>query len=257
MAGTHADMAGLEDVVEDFPPISLGELEARAALQRRTDRKYLLGADRLDVVRELRGDHQALEVDGRRLSAYDSVYFETPDLRCFTDHIEGRRPRFKIRTRLYAETGVCSLEVKIAREDGETVKHHLDYAERDHGTLTSKARDFIGETLGYLTPGDLRPTLRTTFRRATLAARDGGERITVDTDLRLATPDGAEVRLRDDLVLVEAKSEDGDGPFDRLMQRAGVEEVSLSKYRAGIGLLTADAGEPGPAAGCFVAAARQ
>jgi hypothetical protein len=254
--GEPGNHVALADVVGGLAAIGLEELEARAALQRRTDRKYVLPTDRLELLTELRDDHLALEIEGRRLSAYDSVYFDTPDLRCYADHVAGRRPRFKIRSRLYAETGVCSLEIKIAQEVGETAKHHLDYAERDHGTLTPEGRDFVAETLGDQAPAELGPTLRTTFRRATIAARDGDERITADADLRLARPDGASMRLRDDLVLVEAKSADGDAPFDRLMQSAGIEEVSLSKYKTGIGLLVAD-DDVGPAARCFVTAARQ
>ena len=232
-------MPDLADIVDDFAPITLEELDERAALQRRTDRKYLLPTDRITLLCALRDDHEALAIDGRRLSSYDSVYFDTPDLRCYTEHVAGRRPRFKIRSRLYADTGVCSFEVKIARENGETSKHHLPYDERDHGTLTEAARDFVTEALGDLAPDDLEPTLRTTFRRATLAAHDGSERVTADVDLRLATPDGEAAAPLDGAVLVEAKSEDGDAPFDRLMQQTGIDEISLSKYRLGIERLSA------------------
>lgn len=245
----------LADAIADFAPVDLEELDARAALQRRTDRKYLVPAERLEIISELRADHEALAIEGTRLSAYDSVYFDTTQLRSFADHVAGRRPRFKIRSRLYADTGVCSLEVKIAREDGDTVKHHLDYAAEDHGSLTPAARAFLDDTLGEAAPADLTPTLTTSFRRATLAARDGRERITADVDLRLATPGGACVRLRDDLVLVEVKSPDGNGPLDRLLDAAGIAEVSLSKYRAGISLLVRNDDEAGPAAPCFVAGA--
>ena len=34
---------------------------------------------------------------------YESVYFDTPDLRCFPGHVEGREPRCKVRSRLYAD----------------------------------------------------------------------------------------------------------------------------------------------------------
>lgn len=40
--------------------------------------------------------------------------------------------------------------------------------------------------------------------------------------------------MRDDLVLVETKSERGDSPADRQLAAMGVEIISLSKYRVGM-----------------------
>ena len=79
------------DLFDRFEPIDLETLDAQAALQQRVDNKY-----------------RTLEIDGRRASLYESVYFDTGSLRCFDDHVEGRVPRAKIRTRLYVEThGTC------------------------------------------------------------------------------------------------------------------------------------------------------
>jgi hypothetical protein len=232
----------VSNAVAGLEPIGLEELDARAALQRRVDRKYVLPAAVFaELIDELRADHDALEVADTRLAAYESVYFDTPDLRSFHDHVEDRAPRFKVRTRLYADSDVCSLELKIKREDGETDKRHVDYDPDDHGSLTTEAFAFLDRELRRRTdralPDDLEPALTTAFRRATLVARDAQQRATVDVDLRLVRPDGRTARLPDDLVLVETKTPDGDGPCERLLRDAGVEEVSLSKYRTGIALL--------------------
>ena len=71
----------------------------------------------------------------------------------------------------------------------------------------------------------------------TLAARDGGARLTIDLGVTLATMDGASVRMRDGLALVETKSEDGESPADRRLAEVGAPAVSLSKYRTGIDAL--------------------
>src|SRR5204862_8088581 len=117
------------------------------------------------------------------------------------------------------------------------------------------ATDCVGEALDNVDlelHEPLAPRLRTSFRRATLAAREGAERLTCDIGVRLRAPDGDAVGLRDDLVLLEAKSEDGDSPADRLLADMGVDPVSLSKYRVGIALLGGvDAGEQ-PGQGFFV-----
>ena len=80
-------------------------------------------------------------------------------------------------------------------------------------------------------------TLQTSFRRTTLAARDGGARLTIDRDVTLARMDGEAVRLRDGLALVETKSEDGESPGDRALAELGAREAAISKYRTGIDAL--------------------
>jgi VTC domain len=219
------------------------------ALRRRIDHKYLLAWERFaELASPLRESHEALEVDGSRLFSYSSVYFDTPDLLCFREHVDGRLPRFKVRSRAYHESGVCSFEVKVKVDDDETDKANLDYDISDHGQITPEARRFlekvIVDTTGRDAPEELRPALTTSFRRGTLGARDGSDRITIDFGLRVKRPDGAAVCLSSEQVVVETKSEAGDGRLDRIMREAGQAPISLSKYRLGIGALAAHDPDP-------------
>ena len=227
---------GRDDVdlpLDDLRPISLDELDERAALLRRVDNKYVADREQLaQLVERLAGDHDVLEIDGRRVFAYDTVYLDTEDLRCFRDHTEDVRPRFKARTRCYVDAGDCVFEVKVKREDGETDKRQTD-------DLDAR-RELVDETLrddGIEPPGELHEVLRTSFDRVTLAAREGGARLTIDLGVTLATMDGESVRMRDGLALVETKSEDGESPGDRALAELGARSVSLSKYRTGIDAL--------------------
>jgi hypothetical protein len=157
-------------------------------------------------------------------------------------------PRFKIRSRAYHESGICSFEVKVKLADDETAKDNLDYDLSDHGQITPDARRFlekvISDATGQDAPDELRPALTTRFRRGTLGAKDGSDRITIDFELRLERPDDRAVCLVPDHVVVETKSEAGDGRFDGIMREAGVSPISLSKYRLGIGALAADDPDP-------------
>jgi hypothetical protein len=239
MANSTAARAA--DLLSGLGAISLDGLEERAALLKRIDRKYVLEADVFEaLIDRLAGDHDALEIDDRRLFAYRSVYFDTPDLRCFHDHIEDRQPRFKARTRLYRDTGLCHFEVKLKPEDGETDKRQTEHPPERAEELTDDARRLLAEALGPADiepPDDLRAILRTCFDRATLAARDSSARVTCDVDIAMETLEGRAARVRDGLVLVESKSEDGDAPADRVLAELGHEPVSLSKYRVSIDLL--------------------
>ena len=223
--------------------ISLEALDERASLLRRVDNKYLLDQDTLRTfVERLAEDHDALDIDGRRTFAYRSVYFDTPDLRCFHDHVHEREPRFKIRTRCYLDAGDCQLEVKARTQDGETDKRQADAEAGSADRLDDEARRFVDDSIrefGADPPEQLGAVLSTDFTRFTLAAREGASRITTDLHLRLIAAGGHEAHLRDGLALVETKSEDGRSRADSVLRELGVEPVSMSKYRTGIGLLVA------------------
>jgi hypothetical protein len=235
----------VERAMNELEPISLEQLDEQAKLRRRIDSKYVVPGDlAADVVRSLASGYCALEIDGTRRFTYESVYFDTPGLRCFTDHVDGNRPRFKVRTRYYRETEACFFEIKVKRADDETVKRQWPYDHADHGTITPEARGFLGEALGELAgeepPADLAPSLVTTYERLTLSAREGGERATLDLAVGLRSMDDRAVELRDDVVLVETKTEDGESRLDEELREAGCEAISISKYRLGVGLLLAD-----------------
>jgi VTC domain len=247
----------LREILEQFPAVSLAELDDRAALLRRVDHKYAIERPPfVDLMRRLGDDHELLEIDSRREFGYCTTYFETPDLRCFVDHVEGHLPRFKVRTRLYQDSDQCVFEVKLKREDGETDKRQLDYSAGHSDRLTESARECLEQALGdagISVPAELEPRLRTTFRRITLAARGGSERLTCDLDVRLSSLDGRAVELRPELVLVETKSESGDSPADRTLARSGAESISLSKYRVGMSRVAATPSSgPQPGSELFV-----
>ena len=138
----------MHELVDGFDPISLDELDERAALLRRVDNKYAVTEQEFaELARRVRQDHQALEIEGRRLFGYSTTYFETPELRCLADHIEDRVPRFKARTRLYEDSGECVFEVKLKRSEDETDKRQIDYRPDARRRLTQEAQGCLRSAL--------------------------------------------------------------------------------------------------------------
>jgi hypothetical protein len=229
------------DVLWRFEAVSLEALDDRASLMRRVDHKYAITPEAfVKLAERLAGDHQVLEIDGSRAFSYISTYFDTPDLRCFVDHVEDRMPRFKARSRLYADSGKCVFEVKLKRDGGETDKRQIDYSPDDRRRLTDDAvqclRDSL-ETQQLEPPEDLGATLTTSFDRVTLGARDGSERLTCDFGVCLVGRDGDSVQMHEDRILIETKSEDGESPADRALEQISATTISLSKYRVGMSLV--------------------
>lgn len=233
--------ASLRRVLEGFEAVSLEELDASASLQRRVDNKYLISWEQFtELAGRLRDDHRVLEIDGRRCSTYESIYFDTPSLRCYEDHVAGRRPRFKARSRFYRSTGECVFEVKLKRADGEMDKRHLEYPVESRAHLTPRARDFLDQSLreAGLEGGDFQPSLTTGFMRVTFGSRRAPERTTCDFAVQLSRPGEAPAQMREELCLVETKSEHGSSPADRVLAEIGVEPRSFSKYQVGIQMLS-------------------
>jgi VTC domain len=230
-----------EGAIERLDGVSLDELDERASLRRRVDRKYLLPAAAfVRTLADLSKRYEVLEIDSHRSFRYESVYFDAPDLRCFREHVEGEAPRFKARSRLYRETRACFFEVKMKTAEGRTLKRQLDIDAEEHGALTDEQREFVTSALESCAidpPERLGPSLTTRFRRITVIAADAPQRVTADLDVEMVAPDGRTARVRDDRVLVETKSEDGEGAFDDALAGAGFASISLSKYRTGIALL--------------------
>lgn len=232
--------AALFSLAEPFGPVGLAEAQARARLDVRTDRKYVVDAERCErLIALLSSDHLALEIAGGRVCTYESVYFDTPDLLTYRQHLQRRRRRFKCRTRLYG-TGACFFEVKLRGGRDETDKRRLELPRAAHGVFVASARQFLaaelGGTYGHCEPPVLVPSLATAFARLTLVATDASERVTCDFDLTFRAG-GRAVAIANGDVVVETKTAHGNGRADRQLRRLGVRPVApCSKYCLGIAL---------------------
>ena len=233
---------GLEGLIHGFDPVGLAELERRAELQMRVDRKYIVDYDTLEaLLAELGDDYVALEIGGERLQRYDSIYFDNPGLKAYRDHVKGRRKRFKCRTRVYGgETGFFDLKLQGRR--GETAKHRLSLSVDDHGSLAPRASSFLKRKLleeyGAHAPADMEPVLRSSFVRLTLLHASKPERLTIDFDIEFTRVGGEErFRILPDRVLIESKSASRAGVVDRILPRLGARPVTMcSKYCLGVAL---------------------
>lgn len=220
-----------------LPAITLTDLNASAALLSRVDRKYFVPRRVFAaMIAEFAAELRVLQIDGRREFGYHSVYFDSPDFVYFRDHVQGRRHRYKVRTRTYLDSGDCMLEVKAKGHRGRTVKHRLPYEAETRAMLTADAlAEIERRTASRADPALLQPVLVTDYQRSTLVHAAAGQRVTWDSMLRFASDD-ATVQGPDD-VLLETKSSGGAGPVDRWLLQAGVREHSVSKYCVAAGLL--------------------
>ncbi|MDB1089048.1 polyphosphate polymerase domain-containing protein [Streptomyces sp. ACA25] len=235
--------APLDTALDSLPPIGLEELLECAMLQTRVDRKYVLPAASVNaLLGRLPPGTRVLEIDDTRSFAYRSLYFDTPGLDSYLLTAYRRRRRFKIRTRVYEQSGECWLEVKVCGSRGSTVKRRLPYALENDNDL-APGRQFVDTTLAeHHIPGSARltfvPTLTTRYRRTTLYLPDSGSRVTIDTGLRWR--DGDHEMHLPDMAVVETKTGSTASPVDRLLWRHRYRPSRISKYATGLAALRPD-----------------
>ncbi|MYU51257.1 MULTISPECIES: VTC domain-containing protein [Streptomyces] len=230
-------------------PVPLAEVQARAELLARFGHSYLVPVDvfaafaaELTDRRRPGGPFAALCINGRRWFRYRSVHYDTPDLRTFHDHRERRRLRFKIRERLYADTGERQFEVKLKGRHGETVKHRQPLLPGD-AALGPAPRGFLSSVLhrsyGIEAPTELGRSIETSYQRTTLVA--DGQRITCDAGLVCRDLEtGRTIRADGGLVLVETKTSGRLAEADRLLRGHGLRAAEFTKYCGALSALRPD-----------------
>lgn len=227
----------LEAVLETFPPISLEEMDS-IKLMNRIDSKYV--TDRL-VLGELledalEGGYRVFTQDGVRLHRYDSLYFDTPILRMFTDHRRGKAFRQKVRTREYVESGLCFLEVKRKNNRGRTKKKRIAIPAECFGNFSGD--ETICSWLAGHSDCDAKsvsPSLETSFSRITLVNKNLNERLTIDLGVSFRNFRNAAAADLGGAVIIELK-QDGRQHSDMqdILLRHRVKPLRVSKYCIGI-----------------------
>lgn len=241
---TSAALAVMNEVAQDaiaslcdqFPNATAELLEQRQLL-RRVDSKFVVpAADLSRLLSGMSASYAALRVPGSTWATYESLYFDTPDLRCFHDHRRGRRVRHKIRLRHYRERHVSFFEIKTKRNELITDKRRVEVGRADllDADALTLARSAVGEIAAVLVP-----VAHIDYRRLTLIGLECAERVTIDLGLEVDTYGRRQRQALHGLVVVEVK-QPGIASASRMLQRLaalGHRQRSLSKYTAAIARL--------------------
>ena len=233
-------MSSTDEVLAAFDPISLGGANESAELQTRIDRKYLVNEAMLrDLLGAVAATARVLEIDGDRSCEYRSTYFDTDDLALYRAAVQGRRQRYKVRSRSYGDTGPCFLEVKAKGRRGANIKSRIEYCRRDHDAITAVGHDFVEEiTGGHHLASALLPVLTTQYERSTLIDPTSRTRLTFDRRLRCTDEAGGEASLA--AIVVETKSARAPSPVDRWLWQHHVRPTKISKFCTGLAAIRPD-----------------
>lgn len=219
-------------------PISLAALNSKAAMLERLDNKYIVAAADMAQLLPLLAPHfDVLEIGGKRVFTYRTCYFDDARLTAYRAHHQGRRRRAKVRVRDYCDAGLRFLEIKLKDRRSITVKKRLKLPP-GADALDRRGLDFIDAEYralyGEPFPAGLDAVIRMEYRRITLVAREGGERMTIDTGLVFRTE--REQRAVDPgLFIIETKSERANGLADKILRSLHLHPTKrVSKYCVGM-----------------------
>lgn len=231
------------ELLSRFEPITLERMDS-IRLMNRIDTKFVTDTLMLESVLEdaLRHGYKAFECDGERLHSYDSIYFDTNDLRMFTEHRRGKLVRQKIRTRVYQESGLCFLEVKKKNNHSRTKKKRIRIPQTYFQDFRndSEACSWLASHSDYR--GDnVHPAIETSFNRITLVNKGLTERLTIDTSVTFRNLRTGESSDLGTAVIIELK-QDGRirSEMKDILSEHRIKPFRISKYC--IGTVLTDSG---------------
>ncbi len=225
--------SNIVQTLEGFAPITLEEMDG-VKLLNRIDTKYLTNETILGKVLAdaSAAGYRTLVTEGVKISPYNSVYYDTPELEMFQDHHNRRLVRQKVRTRVYVNSGVTYLEIKRKNNHGRTKKKRIliDSSEMMGFTGDSAACDYLASHSWY-TVDDLQPVLSTAFERITLVNPAKTERLTIDTCLFFENYRTGHKASLEDTVIIELK-QDGhaESQMKKILLDHRIKPVRVSKY---------------------------
>ncbi len=222
-----------QNILERLEPVSLTEMDS-VKLMNRTDTKCIFSVNLLhSMLTDFSKNYRILFHSGTRTAFYKTLYFDTPDLKFYTDHQNGKEKRFKIRNRNYVESNLNFLEIKY-KKYGRTDKKRIKtspFETNFHNTEKQFISDVTHERFV------LKPVLWNNFYRITLVNKTMPERVTIDLGLSFDM-NGKKVGF-ENLVIGEIKQErvNYNSPILNLLKKNGIRPSGISKYCLGIALL--------------------
>ena len=210
-----------------FSPISLKNMD-EVKLMNRSDTKFTFSVQKLPILLEkLVPFYDVLEINGKRLHSYKSLYFDTDDRKFYNDHHNRRVNRHKIRFREYEDSGLIFLEVKCKNNKGKTIKKRMK-VNKIPNTLSNDHQRYVTNIMGYSLPVSSKQWIN--FNRVTLVHKKQKERLTIDVNLNYS--DGITNGDLSKVIIAEVKQErmSRSSDFIRMAKDLKIYPMRLSKY---------------------------
>ena len=220
-------MSNLPQIVADFSPISLDEMDD-VKLMSRTDTKFAFKANKMPLLlQKLLPFYRVLAIDGELIHDYKSLYYDTDNRKFYLDHHNGRVNRNKIRFREYVGSKLTFLEIKRKNNKGKTIKKRMK-VDAISNELSEKQQNYIEKIIGR--PMQVNAKQWINFSRITFVHKTQKERLTIDVNLTFENSD--EKGDMKHIVIAEVKQErmSRSSDFMRIAKEMHILPIRISKY---------------------------
>jgi hypothetical protein len=226
----HTDT--IQDFVSYYDPITLKQMDS-VKLMDRTDTKFVFHHHLLiPLLEKLKADYFILDVNGARISRYETLYYDTDDFALFQKHQCKGLNRYKVRSRKYIESNISFFEVKFKNNKGRTKKERISTNQIEHILSHHPEITAFINSKTKLKPEELHPKFWVNYSRMTLVSKDLKERLTIDLNLTFKL--GDKISDYGYVVIAELKQNKfASSPFTRAAREMSIRQASLSKYCLG------------------------
>lgn len=224
-------MTAAKNILLHFDPISLKEMDG-VALMNRTDVKFVFCKEMLPhFLEQLTKHYYVLDVNGNRISRYESLYFDTEKFDLYFSHHRKKPARYKIRFRKYVESDLHFFEVKFKNNKGRTIKDRVKQPLID-GKIHNTAEGLLKEKTP-ISAEMLEAKFWVNYSRITLVNKFAPERVTIDLNVTFKN-DEQEMAV-EDMVIAEVKQDkEVVSKFLELMKKNRIRRTGISKYCHGV-----------------------
>ncbi len=223
----------VENILNRFDTIGLEEIR-EAGLMKRIDSKFIFHKETLaEIIEKLCDDYTILTIDNKNWFNYKSLYFDTENFDFYRQHHNGKIHRHKVRYRQYVDSNLSFLEVK-ERQNRIVSKTRIRTDELSE-KLATKENSFVTNQLGK--KATLFPKIWSDYRRFTLIAKNGQERVTFDTSLVFYNNEDS-INF-DNVAIAELKQAriDRNSVFYNVVKELRIRPFRISKYCVGVASL--------------------
>lgn len=233
----NSQLLKYNDLLNTFSSIDLENLN-QLKLLKRIDSKFVFPIEKLrPLIEKVSNDYLIVEINGNRCFEYITTYFDSPDLKLYLNHQNGRASRFKIRKRNYTVNNRTYLEIKKKNNKGKTIKTRKRV--ENSFELFDSDIDFINNQLN-INADSLVASSKNSFNRITLVSFESQERITIDYNLQFTINGNSKTFENFGIAELKREKQQKKSPFAKALKELKIYPRGFSKYCMGMALLNPD-----------------
>lgn len=213
--------------IDKFETVNLSKLNSLNLL-RRFDTKFILNTNQInELLQIMTNEYYILKIDNITNFKYENFYFDTPDLKFYTDHHNAMKKRFKVRYRKYIDINQIFFEIKIKNNKGKTEKIREE-ANDNLLIIDDDNKKMINDYIN-VNPDKLRKSLTISYNRSTFIHKHNNEKITLDTNLYFKND--IKKAESEHLAILEIKQKKLiKSDFEKIIKELGGKKIRISKY---------------------------